>query len=150
MEIDYETGNFNKKAVGASRLKQVWSGIARDKFLYVLALPGLLYFLIFKYVPMWGIIISFQNYSPYQGMSGSPWVGLEHFQRFFSNPDFFMLFRNTLAINVLSLVLFFPLPIVLSLMLNEVRNMAYRHGFEGKRDCGANRLSAFVFYSTFP
>jgi putative aldouronate transport system permease protein len=126
MEIDYETSNLNKKTVGASRLKQVWSGIARDKFLYVLALPGLLYFLIFKYVPMWGIIISFQNYSPYQGMSGSPWVGLEHFQRFFSNPDFFMLFRNTLAINILSLVLFFPLPIMLSLMLNEVRNMAYK------------------------
>lgn len=112
--------------MGASRLKQVWSGIARDKFLYVLALPGLLYFLIFKYVPMWGIVIAFQNYSPYQGMSGSPWVGLEHFQRFFSNPDFFTLFRNTLAINVLSLVLFFPLPILLSLMLNEVRHMFYK------------------------
>lgn len=112
--------------MGASRLKQVWSGIARDKFLYVLALPGLLYFLIFKYVPMWGIVIAFQNYSPYQGMSGSPWVGLEHFARFFSNPDFFTLFRNTLAINVLSLVLFFPLPILLSLMLNEVRHMVYK------------------------
>jgi putative aldouronate transport system permease protein len=112
--------------VGASRLKQVWSGITRDKFLYVLALPGLLYFLIFKYVPMWGIVIAFQNYSPYQGMSGSPWVGLEHFQRFFSNPDFFTLFRNTLAINVLSLSLFFPLPILLSLMLNEVRHMVYK------------------------
>lgn len=112
--------------MGASRLKQVWSGIARDKFLYVLALPGLLYFLIFKYVPMWGIVIAFQNYSPYQGMSGSPWVGLEHFGRFFSNPDFFTLFRNTLAINILSLVLFFPLPILLSLMLNEVRHMFYK------------------------
>lgn len=112
--------------MGASRLKQMWSGIARDKFLYVLALPGLLYFLIFKYVPMWGIVISFQNYSPYQGVLGSPWVGFEHFQRFFANPDFYTLFRNTMAINVLSLVFFFPLPILLSLMLNEVRTMVYK------------------------
>ncbi|WP_256223993.1 sugar ABC transporter permease [Paenibacillus sp. 1_12] len=107
-------------------MKQGWSGIVRDKFLYLLALPGLLYFLIFRYVPMWGIIISFQNYSPYQGVLASPWVGMEHFQRFFSNPDFFMLFRNTLAINILSLVLFFPLPIFLSVMLNEVRQATYK------------------------
>lgn len=108
------------------RLRQMGKILMRDKFLYVLALPGLLYFLIFKYVPMWGIIISFQNYSPYQGVLASPWVGLEHFRRFFSNPDFFMLFRNTLAINTLSLIFFFPLPILLSLMLNEVRQQAYK------------------------
>ncbi|MCT2193564.1 sugar ABC transporter permease [Paenibacillus sp. p3-SID1389] len=108
------------------RLRQIGKILIRDKFLYVLALPGLLYFLIFKYVPMWGIIISFQNYSPYQGVLASPWVGLEHFRRFFSNPDFFMLFRNTLAINTLSLIFFFPLPILLSLMLNEVRQQAYK------------------------
>ncbi len=94
--------------------------------MYLLAFPGLLYFFIFRYIPMWGILISFQNYSPFQGMLGSPWVGLEHFQRFFSNPDFLLLFRNTLAINTLSLVFFFPLPIVLALMLNEVRNAAYK------------------------
>ena len=114
------------KGAWGTRLKQIASGIIRDKFLYVLALPGLLYFLIFRYVPMWGIIISFQNYSPYQGVMGSPWVGLEHFQRFFSNPDFFILFRNTLAINALSLIFFFPLPILLSLMLNEVRQQVYK------------------------
>jgi putative aldouronate transport system permease protein len=111
---------------GTSRMKQIWAGIVRDKFLYLLALPGLAYFLLFRYVPMWGIIIAFQNYSPYQGVWDSPWVGLEHFQRFFSNPDFLTLFRNTLAINILSLVLFFPLPIVLSIMLNEVRQAAYK------------------------
>ncbi len=93
----------------------------RNVYLWLLALPALLYFLIFKYVPMWGIIISFQNYSPYLGMMGSEWVGLEHFQRFFSNPDFFLLFRNTMAINLMSLIFFFPLPIVMSLMLNEIR-----------------------------
>lgn len=75
---------------------------------------------------MWGILISFQDYSPYQGFMDSKWVGLEHFQRFFSNPEFVQLFRNTMAINLLNLAFFFPLPIVLSLMLNEVRSAAYK------------------------
>ncbi len=109
-----------------SRKNRVWAGIKRDKFLYLLALPGIMYFVLFKYVPMWGILISFQDYSPYQGLLASKWVGLEHFQRFFANPDFFQLFRNTMAINLLNLIFFFPLPIVLSLMLNEVRSAAYK------------------------
>lgn len=109
-----------------SRKNRVWAGIKRDKFLYLLALPGIMYFVLFKYVPMWGILISFQDYSPYQGLIASKWVGLEHFQRFFANPDFFQLFRNTMAINLLNLIFFFPLPIVLSLMLNEVRSAAYK------------------------
>ena len=109
-----------------SRKNRVWAGIKRDKFLYLLAFPGIMYFVLFKYVPMWGILISFQDYSPYQGLIASKWVGLEHFQRFFANPDFFQLFRNTMAINLLNLIFFFPLPIVLSLMLNEVRSAAYK------------------------
>ncbi|WP_396135419.1 ABC transporter permease [Bacillus sp. 3255] len=100
--------------------------LRRDKFLYALIAPGVLFFLIFKYVPMWGIIIAFQDYSPYMGVMGSEWVGLEHFIRFFSNPDFYLLFRNTLAISVLNLVFFFPLPILLSLLLNELRNAVYK------------------------
>lgn len=104
----------------------VWRDLKRDKYLYLLALPGLLFFLVFKYIPMWGVVIAFQNYSPFAGITGSPWVGLEHFQRFFSNPEFLMLFRNTMAISLLSLFFFFPLPIILSLMLNEVKNMLYK------------------------
>ncbi|WP_240353476.1 MULTISPECIES: ABC transporter permease [Cohnella] len=104
----------------------LWRSIVKDKYLYMLALPGLLYFLIFKYLPMWGILIAFQDYSPFLGMGKSEWVGLEHFQRFFSNPDFFMLFRNTMGISLMNLFLFFPLPIVLSLLLNEVRSELYK------------------------
>ncbi|WP_239633732.1 sugar ABC transporter permease [Paenibacillus sp. H1-7] len=100
--------------------------LVRDKYLYLLALPGILFFLIFKFVPMWGVVISFQNFSPFAGITGSEWVGFEHFERFFSNPDFMLLFRNTMAINMLSLVLFFPLPIVLSLLLNELRSVVYQ------------------------
>ncbi|WP_391563914.1 ABC transporter permease [Paenibacillus cremeus] len=91
-----------------------------------MALPGILYFVLFKYLPMWGILIAFQNFSPYLGLWKSHWVGFEHFQRFFSNPDFWMLLRNTMAINLLKLIFFFPTPIILSLLLNEVRLMAYK------------------------
>lgn len=100
--------------------------VKRDRYLILLIAPGILYFLIFKYVPMWGVIMAFQEYSPFHGVWGSPWVGLEHFRHFFSIPDFWIIFRNTMGINLMNLVLFFPLPIVLSLMLNEVRSHAYK------------------------
>ena len=106
------------------------SALRRDRQLYLLALPGIVFFLIFKYVPMWGIMISFQNYSPFLGFWNSEWVGLEHFQRFFSNPDFWLLFRNTMAINLLSLFFFFPLPIILALLLNEVRNRLFKSSLQ--------------------
>jgi putative aldouronate transport system permease protein len=92
----------------------------------LLALPGILYFLIFKYLPMWGLVLSFQNYSPFLGVFNSPWVGWDHFQRLFSNPDFPILFRNTLAISFLNLIFFFPLPIIISLLLNELRSEIYK------------------------
>jgi len=103
-----------------------WLDLKRDRYLYLLALPGIVYFLIFKYVPMWGVVIAFQDYSPYLGMLQSKWVGFEHFVRFFSNPDFLVLFRNTMAISFLNLLFFFPLPIVLSLLLNEVTHQAFK------------------------
>jgi putative aldouronate transport system permease protein len=106
--------------------RHTWRSISRDKYLYVLALPMIVYFLIFKYVPMWGITIAFQDYSPYMGVAKSPWVGLAHFERFFTNTDFWVLLRNTMAINVLNLLFFFPLPIILSLLMNEVRSAVYK------------------------
>jgi putative aldouronate transport system permease protein len=111
-------------------LRRLALDLKRDKYLYLLALPGLFFFLLFKYVPMWGIVIALQNYSPFAGITGSPWVGLENFHRFFSNPDFMLLFRNTMAINLLNLVFFFPLPIMLSLLLNEVRGLFYKRAVQ--------------------
>lgn len=100
--------------------------IAREKYLYVLALPGLLFFLIFKYFPIWGLALAFQNYSPYLGFWGSEWVGLKYFYDFFTNPDFLLLFRNTMAISLLNIMFFFPVPIVLSLLINEVRSLKFK------------------------
>ncbi len=98
----------------------------RNRYLYLLISPGLLYFLLFKYVPIWGLIISFQDYLPFRGISGSPWVGWKHFERFFSEPTFWMLFKNTLILFGLNLIFVFPIPIVLALMLNEVRQAVFK------------------------
>lgn len=98
----------------------------RDRWLYFLLIPGLLYFLIFKYAPMWGIVIAFQDYSPFKGVLNSEWVGFENFTDFFKNPDFFRLLRNTFILAVLDLVFFFPAPIILSLLLNELRINSYK------------------------
>lgn len=107
-------------------LAMLMRDLIRDKWLYLMLLPGVIYFIIFKYVPMFGISMAFQDYRPYLGFLNSPWVGFKHFERFFSEPQFWMLFRNTVILAVYNLVFFFPLPIILSLMLNEVRHERYK------------------------
>jgi putative aldouronate transport system permease protein len=95
-------------------------------WLYLLILPGLIYMIMFRYVPMGGLVIAFKDYSPFKGLWGSPWVGFANFTRFFSNNDFSKLLINTLGISLLQLVLYFPAPIILSLFLNEVRHNVYK------------------------
>ncbi|MCZ8510945.1 ABC transporter permease subunit [Paenibacillus filicis] len=102
------------------------AALKRDKYLYLLMTPGLLFFLIFKYGPMWGLSLAFQNYSPFLGFWKSEWVGFKYFSDFLTNPDFFKLLRNTLAISFLNILFFFPAPIVLALMLNEVRRVKFK------------------------
>jgi len=101
------------------RFNQLWP-------FFLLAAPGILYFLIFHYVPMWGLVLAFKDYSPFIGMLKSPWVGLEHFHNFFSTDNFVVLLRNTLMISLLSLVIYFPFTILLSIMLNELRIKTFR------------------------
>lgn len=102
-------------------LKKLLRDINKEKMLYAMLIPGVLFFLLFKYLPMLGVVIAFQDYQPFAGIMKSHWVGLQHFERFFSNPDFWKLFRNTLVLALYNLLFFFPLPIILALMLNEVR-----------------------------
>nr|WP_245746015.1 sugar ABC transporter permease [Evansella caseinilytica] len=100
--------------------------IKRDKWLYLLLIPGLIYFIVFKYIPMWGIVIAFQDYSPFLGVFESSWVGFDHFKFFFTNPDFIRLFRNTFLLALYDLIFFFPAPIIISLLLNELRISWYK------------------------
>ncbi|WP_238177847.1 ABC transporter permease [Paenibacillus contaminans] len=100
--------------------------LARNRWLYAMLVPGIVYFLVFKYLPMWGLVVAFQNYQPFLGITGSEWAGFRHFDRFFSDPEFFKLFRNTALLAVYNIVFFFPLPIILALMLNELRLEVYK------------------------
>ncbi|WP_339821226.1 sugar ABC transporter permease [Paenibacillus sp. FSL R7-0216] len=106
--------------------KRLW----RNKWLYLMLLPGVLYFIIFKYFPMYGLIISFQDYKPYDGIRGSEWVGLEHFRRLFTEPDFMIILKNTVILFALNLFIYFPVPIILALMLNELRGHFFKRLFQ--------------------
>nr|WP_310188074.1 sugar ABC transporter permease [Bacillus sp. 3255] len=111
----------HKANAKASQRSSVLNRLRKDKWIYALLAPGLLYFIIFKYVPMWGVLLAFKNYQPFLGFWKSDWVGLEHFRIFFTNPEFFMLLRNTLLLSFYNLLFFFPAPIILALLLNEIR-----------------------------
>lgn len=100
--------------------------IRADWDLYLLLVPGIAVLLLFKYVPMYGILIAFQDFRIFDGMSGSEWVGLDNFRRLFTSDDFLHVFVNTIAISLLKLVFLFPLPIVAAILLNELKNMAFR------------------------
>lgn len=89
--------------------------------LYVLLIPTMAYMILFNYVPMYGLQIAFRDYQVRKGFWGSPWVGFKHFQNFFSSPQFSQLLTNTLRISLTSLVFTFPLPILMALLINEVR-----------------------------
>ncbi|WP_240763131.1 ABC transporter permease [Paenibacillus thalictri] len=104
--------------------------LVRDRWLYIMLLPGLIFFILFKYLPMPGAIIAFQDYQPFLGITHSKWVGLKHFSRFFFDSDFRMLLLNTVVLAVYNLVFFFPLPIVIALLLNEVKNEFFKRAVQ--------------------
>lgn len=93
-----------------------------SKILLLMLLPTIIYFVLFHYLPMWGVLISFKDYSIFKGFLASPWVGLKYFKLFFNNPDAFRLIRNTLLLSMYSILWGFPIPIIFSIMLNEVKN----------------------------
>jgi putative aldouronate transport system permease protein len=93
----------------------------RLRWLYLLLLPGLAYYAVFKYGPMFGLAIAFQDYLPFLGVGGSPWVGFAHFEAMFASPDFPRIMTNTLILALLNVVVAFPAPIVVALLLNELR-----------------------------
>ncbi|MCT4544887.1 MAG: ABC transporter permease subunit [Vallitalea sp.] len=106
--------------------KSVWQEYKKNKYLFLLLLPVIVYFIIFHYVPMYGAIISFKEFYPRLGIWGSKWVGLEHFKRLFSGIYFFPVLRNTLIISFGKLLFGFPAPIILCILLNEVRRKRFK------------------------
>lgn len=114
-----------KKPAGKEKFSRlVKKDFQRNKWLYVMILPVVLYYILFAYLPMTGIVIAFKDYKPALGIWDSAWTGmygLKHFIDFFKNPFFWRLIRNTVTISLYTLVLSFPAPILLALMLNEIR-----------------------------
>lgn len=108
----------------SGRMRQQLKEINKYRFFYLLALPGLLYFVIFHYIPMFGVIIAFKEVSPFGGVAGiftADWVGLKHFKRFYDSIFFWNVMRNTVLISGYKILFGFPAPIILALMINEVR-----------------------------
>ncbi|HEX2912453.1 MAG TPA: ABC transporter permease subunit [Chloroflexia bacterium] len=98
----------------------LWQRMWRERWIYLLITPGVIYFVLFQYLPLLGNIIAFQDFSPFLGFFDSPWVGLENFGRLFSDPDVGTAVSNTLIISLLQIVFAFPIPIALAIMLNNM------------------------------
>jgi len=107
-------------------MKSFFDDVKRNKGLYIILIPVLLYFAIFAYLPMFGLVMAFENYTPKGGFLGSQFVGFKHFADFFGSVYFGRLIRNTLLISILNLVVGFPAPIIFALLLNEVSNKFFK------------------------
>ena len=107
----------SRKSFGARLVRDMKQHICK----YIVVLPVLVWLILFCYKPMYGVVIAFQNFNARKGIAGSEWVGLHHFKRFFNDPFCWRVIRNTLSISGLSILFSFPVPIILALMLNEIR-----------------------------
>ncbi len=103
-----------------------FSDIARNKYVYLMALPVFIYYAVFNYFPMYGAQIAFKDYDIAKGFLGSDWVGLQHFKDFIVGPYFYRLMRNTLLISFYQIIFSFPAPIILALLLNELRSKLFK------------------------
>ena len=122
-------------AVNRKRSKYLSGKLIKKDFkanniLYIMAAPVLVYFIIFHYIPIWGLVISFQDFVPARGIWGSEWIGLANFADFFKSYYFWRLIKNTLTINITDLLFGFPAPILFALMLNELKNGAFKRSIQ--------------------
>ena len=119
-----------KQKKGKKLLEEKRKQVMRDRQLYAILLPFVLFFILFAYKPMISLVIAFKDYSMRKGVMGSEWVGFANFTRLFQSYWFPIILKNTLTLSVLSLVVSFPLPIILALVLNEVQNAKFRKFFQ--------------------
>lgn len=113
--------NYRKYSLGV-----LGRDMRANKFIYIMVLPVIAYYIIFHYVPMYGAIIAFKDFVPKKGVFGSPWVGIDNFREFFGSYFFKRIFRNTLLISLYTLLYGFPAPILMALLLNEIKNRIIR------------------------
>lgn len=113
-----------KKANYKNYFSRLWRHIKRDRWLLLLLLPAFVFIILFNYVPMYGVVIAFKEYNPFQGIFGSPWIKplYKNFQLFLTDSSFWLVLRNTFVIAILGIIVYAPLPVIFALMINEVTN----------------------------
>ena len=116
------TSNFDFK----TWKNKLASDIERDKYLYMLLIPFVIWYIVFQYKPMIGLQIAFKDFSLFKGASGSAWCGFDHFKEFLSSEYFIRVFKNTIIINLYSLVICFPAPIILAILVSELKDGAFK------------------------
>lgn len=114
------------QARGNGIWSRIWKVFWNERFLWLMALPGLLFFIVYKYLPMLGVVIAFKDYNLMLGIWDSKWVGLKHFYRIFENPDIGRIFLNTLIISFYQIVFAFTIPIFLAIMIHEVSKRSFK------------------------
>lgn len=119
-------GNENKSMTTVYRKRPLWKRMASCWQLYLLLIPGITLTLIYKYIPMYGVQIAFRDYNPTMGFSGSPWVGLKWFTKFFTNYKSWDMIKNTVLLSLYSILWTFPIPIILSLVMNQLKFQKFR------------------------
>lgn len=111
---------------GTQKIKEGIRNVFKHRELFIIMIPSVLFYIFFMYRPMAGLTIAFKDYSIFKGVAESPWIGFDHFETFFRSPYFWQTLRNTILINVYGLLIGFPIPILLALLLNEVRHAWFR------------------------
>ena len=122
-----------KQSIKISKPKKISSNleyIKRNYVLYLLIAPAVILTIIFKYIPIYGALIAFKDYSPIKGIMGSEWVGFKHFTDFLTSPNFLQILVNTIKLSSFELLIGFPIPIILALMLNQLRRSGIKKNIQ--------------------
>ena len=134
-ELNPSVGDTERRVVEAKealrrrqggRVERIGDHLRREWQLYLMLLPTVVWLVVFLYKPMYGLQVAFKDYSIFRGIAGSPWIGFEHFETLFGNDQFLRALRNTVIISFYTLLIGFPVPILLALMFNEVLNRTFR------------------------
>ncbi|MDQ8737997.1 ABC transporter permease subunit [Paenibacillus sp. LHD-38] len=110
--------------------KKLWTTMLQHKYFYLMVLPVLIWYALFAYAPMYGVTLAFKTFDYSGGILGSPWIGLEHFQKIWTDADFHMAFKNTIIISLMKLLINFPMPIILAILLNEFSRKTAKRFFQ--------------------
>lgn len=117
---------INEKEEAALKPKKVWKNIRKCAGLYAMLAVPLIWYIVFKYVPMYGLQIAFRKFNPTLGITKSPWAGLTYFKQFFGSYYFTDILRNTVTLSLFTMLIGFPMPIILALLINEIKNVRFK------------------------